>query len=275
MTMDRAIRFAVRIWVVLGLIFLAMPLLVIIPLSFTSGQYLFYTPEMLELRPEAFSMRWYAAVLTDREWTLALKNSLFIGLSAAALSTVLGTLAALGLSRSGTPLKGLWTVLILLPQIVPIVVIAGGLYSIFSDFRMIGTYAAVIIAHTMLAAPVAVITIRASLQRFDWRLVSASATLGAGPLYTFWNVTLPLIRPAILAGAIFAFATSLDEVVVIQFIGGYNQKTIPREMLIGLREHLSPAILAVATMLIAFAVLLLILGEFLRRRAERYTQKST
>jgi putative spermidine/putrescine transport system permease protein len=104
--------------------------------------------------------------------------------------------------------------------------------------------------------------------------VAASSTLGAGPLYTFWNVTLPLIRPAILAGAIFAFATSLDEVVVIQFIGGYEQKTIPREMLIGLREHLSPAILAVATMLVGFAVLVLILGEFLRRRAESYTQKT-
>lgn len=268
-------RLAIKLWALLGLAFLALPLLVIIPLSFTSGQYLFYTPEMLALEPNAFSTRWYVAVLGDREWMLALKNSVFIGLSAAALSTVLGTLAALGLSRSGTPHKAFWAALILLPQIVPIVIIAGGLYSAFSDLKMIGTYTAVIVAHTLLAAPVAVITIRASLQRFDWRLVSASATLGAGPLYTFWNVTLPLTRPAILAGAIFSFATSLDEVVVIQFIGGYNQKTIPREMLIGLREHLSPAILAVATMLVGFAVLILLLSEILRRRTESYTGKLT
>lgn len=267
-------KFAIKLWTLLGLAFLALPLLVIIPLSFTAGHYLFYTPEMLALQPSAYSTRWYSAVLADREWMLALKNSVIIGLSAAALSTVLGTLAALGLSRSGTPLKSVWIALILLPQVVPIVVIAGGLYSAFSDLQLIGTYTAVIIAHTVLAAPVAVITIRASLERFDWGLVAASSTLGAGSLYTFWNVTLPLIRPAILAGAIFAFATSLDEVVVIQFIGSYEQKTIPREMLIGLREHLSPAILAVATMLVGFAVLVLILSEILRRRSESYTQKS-
>lgn len=268
-------KLAIKIWAILGLVFLSLPLLIIIPLSFTSGQYLFYTPEMLMLEPGAYSTRWYSEVLESREWMLAVRNSLIIGLSAAALSTVLGTLAALGLSRSATPLKSIWIALILMPQIVPIVVIAGGLYSAFSDLRLIGTFTAVIIAHTVLAAPVAVITIRASLQRFDWGLVAASATLGAGPLYTFRHVTLPLIRPAILAGAIFAFATSLDEVVVIQFIGGYAQKTIPREMLIGLREHLSPAILAVATMLVAFAMLVLILAEFLRRRAESYGQNPT
>lgn len=267
-------KLLVKFWVALGLGFLALPLLVLVPLSFTAGQYLFYTPEMLALDPHAYSMRWYSEVLGDREWMLALKNSLLIGISAAAFSTVLGTLAALGLSRGGTPLKSVWTALILLPQIVPIVVIAGGLYSAFSDLKLVGTYTAVIIAHTVLAAPVAVITIRASLERFDWGLVSASATLGAGPLYTFRHVTLPLIRPAILAGAIFAFATSLDEVVVIQFIGGYDQKTIPRQMLIGLREHLSPAILAVATMLVGFAILVLILSEFLRRRSEAYARKT-
>lgn len=267
-------KLIVRTWVVLGMAFLGLPLLVMIPLSFTAGQYLFYTPEMLALEPAAFSTRWYAAVLHDREWLLALKNSLIIGLSAAAISTVLGTLAALGLSRAGTPLKGLWTTLILLPQVVPIVVTAGGLFTAFSDLKLIGTYTAVILAHTLLAAPIAVITIHASLERFDWGLVAASATLGAGPFHTFRKVTLPLIRPALIAGAVFAFATSLDEVVVIQFIGGYDQKTIPREMLIGLREHLSPAILAVATMLVGFALLLLVLAEIMRRRSEAYTQKS-
>ncbi len=119
-------RFLVRIWVVAGLVFLAMPLFIIIPLSFTSGQYLFYTPEMLLLDPAGYSTKWYWQVLHDREWILAVKNSLFIGLSAALLSTVLATLAALGLSRAGTPAKGLWTALILLPQIVPIVVTADG-----------------------------------------------------------------------------------------------------------------------------------------------------
>lgn len=268
-------KFLVRIWVALGLFFLAMPLLIIIPLSFTSGQYLFYTPEILAFDPAGFSTRWYSEVLHDRDWILALKNSLFIGASAAVLSTALATLAALGLSRPGTPAKGLWTALILLPQIVPIVVTAGGLYSAFSDLRLIGTYTGVIIAHTVLAAPVAVITIRASLERFDWGLVSASATLGAGPVATFRKVTFPLIRPAVIAGAIFAFATSLDEVVVIQFIGAYEQKTIPRQMLIGLREHLSPAILAVATMLVAFAALILILSEMMRRRSEAYARRTS
>lgn len=267
-------RFLVRIWVVAGLVFLAMPLFIIIPLSFTSGQYLFYTPEMLSLDPAGYSTKWYWQVLHDREWILAVKNSLFIGLSAALLSTVLATLAALGLSRAGTPAKGLWTALILLPQIVPIVVTAGGLYSAFSDLKLIGTYTGVIIAHTVLAAPVAVITIRASLERFDWGLVAASATLGAGPFATFRDVTFPLIKPAVIAGAIFSFATSLDEVVVIQFIGAYDQMTIPRQMLIGLREHLSPAILAVATLLVCFAALILVFSEIMRRRGETYTRKT-
>jgi len=264
----------IRVWAFAGFCFLALPLLVIIPLSFTSGQYLFYTPEMLALDADGYSTKWYVEVLNDRDWMLALKNTIFIGLATAALATLLGTLAALGLSRAKTPLKTLWTVLILLPQIVPIVVIAGGLYSAFSDLKMVGTYTAVIIAHTVLAAPVAVITIRASLDRFDWSLVAASATLGATPFYTFRNVTLPLIRPAVIAGAIFSFATSLDEVVVIQFIGAYQQKTIPIQMLIGLREHLSPAILAVATMLVGFALLLLVVSELLRRRGATYAKRA-
>lgn len=264
----------IKIWAFAGFGFLALPLLVIIPLSFTSGQYLFYTPEMLALDANGYSTKWYVEVLNDRDWMLALKNTIFIGLATATLATLLGTLAALGLSRAKTPFKTLWTVLILLPQIVPIVVIAGGLYSAFSDLKMVGTYTAVIIAHTVLAAPVAVITIRASLDRFDWGLVTASATLGATPFYTFRKVTLPLIRPAVIAGAIFAFATSLDEVVVIQFIGAYQQKTIPIQMLIGLREHLSPAILAVATMLVGFALLLLVVSEMLRRRSAAYAKRA-
>ena len=256
-----------RIWVVLGFCFLALPLLAIIPLSFTSGQYMYYTPEMLALDPAGYSTKWYTAVLTSPDWLMAVKNSLLIGLGAAAVATICGTLAAIGLSWAGTPAKGLWTMLILLPQIVPIVVIAGGLFAAFGDLRLIGTYTGIIIAHTVLAAPVAVITIRASMDRFDWNLVAAASTLGANPLYTFRTVTLPLVRPAVIAGAIFAFATSLDEVVVIQFIGAYQQKTIPIQMLIGLREHLSPAILAVATMLIGFALVVILLGETLRRRS--------
>ncbi|MGO4563336.1 ABC transporter permease [Mesorhizobium sp. 2RAF21] len=267
-------RHLIKIWVMLGLAFLALPLLVIIPLSFTSGQYMVYTPEMVALDPSAYSTKWYLEVIHDRDWILALKNSLFIGVSAALLSTLFGTLAALGLSRAGTPMKGLWTALILMPQIVPIVVTAGGIYAAFSDLKLIGTYTGVIIAHTVLAAPVAVITIRASLERFDWDLVAASSTLGAGPLLTFRKVTLPLIRPAVIAGAIFSFATSLDEVVVIQFIGAYKQKTVPIQMLIGLREHLSPAILAVATMLVFFAVVILILSEVMRRRSDAYAQNT-
>lgn len=260
----------IRLWIIGGLVFLALPLVVIFPLSFTAGSYLYYTPEMLRLEPSAYSLAWYQEVLHDRDWILALKNSLFIASVTAIVSTTLSTIAALGLTRSDTPVKSFWTVLILLPQVVPVIVIAGGLYAAFSDLKLIGSYTGVIIAHTMLAAPVAVITIRASLERFDWRLLTASATLGGGPFYTFFNVTLPLVRPAIAAGAIFSFATSLDEVVVIQFIGAYGQKTIPRQMLIGLREHLSPAILAVAAMLIFLAALILTLVELMRRRAAAY-----
>lgn len=263
-------RIFIKLWVLAGLFFLALPLVVIFPLSFTAGNYLFYTPEMLRLEADAYSLTWYKEVLHDKDWLLALKNSVLIGSVTAIISTALSTIAALGLTRSGTPFKQLWTVIILLPQIVPIIVTAGGLYAAFSDLKLIGTYTGVIIAHTMLAAPVAVITIRASLERFDWRLPAVSGTLGAGPVYTFFNVTLPLIRPAVIAGAIFSFATSLDEVVVVQFIGAYEQKTVPRQMLIGLREHLSPAILAVAAMLIVLAAAILISVEVMRRRVATY-----
>jgi putative spermidine/putrescine transport system permease protein len=244
------------------LAFLIAPLLAIVPLSFNSGAYLTYPLE-------GFSLRWYAALGASGDWLLALKNSVIIGVSATILATVLGTLAALGLNDERFPMKSLVMGLIISPMIVPIVIVAVGLYYFFAPLGLTQTYTGLILAHAMLAAPLVVITVTASLANFNKNLVRAASSLGARPLRTLGKVILPLILPGVVSGGLLAFATSRDEVVVVIFLGGSEQRTLPRQMLVGIRDYISPTIMAVATLLIVVSVLLLATIELLRRRAER------
>ena len=247
--------------------FLLVPLVVMLPLSFNAEPYFTFTEGMLRLDAEAFSLRWYREVAGDPVWRRALANSLLIGSAATVLATALGTLAAMGLASRAMPARRLATGLLLSPMVTPLVISAAGMFFFYSALGLAQTHLGLILAHAALGTPFVVITVTATLAAFDRNLTRAAAGLGAGPWRIFRQVELPLIAPGVISGALFAFAVSFDEVVVVLFMASEAQRTIPRQMWAGVREEISPAILAVATFLIAFAVLLLFTVEWLRRRA--------
>ena len=247
-------------------VFLLAPILVIVPLSFNAEPYFTFTEGMLRLDPDAWSLRWYREIAAGGAWTGPLANSLLIGVAATALATTLGTLAALGLTSPAMPMRRFVTALLISPMVTPVIISATGMFFFYSDLRLTQTHLGIILAHAALGTPFVVITVTATLSAFDPTLLRAAASLGASPLHAFRRVQLPLIAPGVLSGALFAFAASFDEVVVVLFMAGGGQRTIPRQMWSGIREQISPAILAVATFLILFAVLLLATVEYLRRR---------
>ena len=249
--------------------FLIAPILVIVPLSFNAEPYFTFTEGMLRLDADAWSLRWYRQIMEDEEWSRALANSLFIGVSATVLATALGTLAALGLSNPAMPARRFATGLLISPMVTPVIISAAGMFFFYSNLGLAQTHLGLILAHAALGTPFVVITVTATLAGYDQNLSRAAASMGAGPLTVFRRVQLPLIAPGVVSGGIFAFAASFDEVVVVLFMGGIEQRTIPRQMWSGIREEISPAILAVAVFLIVFAVLFLLTVEWLRRRNAR------
>ena len=265
-----------RVWhytfrVLCGLIFfyLIAPILVIIPLSFNAQDFFTFTPEMLRLDPAGFSTKHYADFFTNIDWQVPLWNSLKIAPMATLIAVSLGTLAAVGLSQSHVPFKGAIMAILISPMIVPLIISAAGMYFFYSRIGLQGTYWGVVLAHAALGIPFVIITVTATLVGFDRSLTRAAASMGAGPMRTFLKVQMPLILPGVVSGALFAFITSFDEVVVVMFMGAAGQKTLPWQMFTGLREQISPTILAAATVLIAISVVILAALELLRRRNER------
>ncbi len=254
-----------------GLIFffLIAPIVVIIPLSFNSVPFFTFTEEMLSFDPAGYSLKWYQDFFTDLNWQGAVKNSFIIAVFATLISTVLGTIAALGLSRPEMPARTLVMGILISPMIVPLIIAAAGMFFFYSDIGLASTHIGVILAHAAMGTPFVVITVTATLVGFDHSLTRASAMLGASPTRTFFKVIVPLILPGVISGALFAFVTSFDEVVVVRFVGSYQQRTIPWAMFSGLREQISPTILAVATLLVILSVLMLTTVELLRRRSDR------
>lgn len=254
-----------------GLIFffLMAPIVVIIPLSFNAVPFFTFTEEMLAFDPAGYSLKWYEDFFTNLNWQGAVKNSLVIAVFATLISTALGTIAALGLSRHEMPHKSVIMGILISPMIVPLIISAAGMYFFYSKVGLSSTHLGVILAHAALGTPFVVITVTATLVGFDHSLIRAAATLGASPPRTFFRIIVPLILPGVISGALFAFITSFDEVVVVLFVGSYEQRTIPWQMFSGIREQISPTILAVATLLVVVSILLLTSVELLRRRGER------
>ncbi len=261
--------YSYRIFCGLVFFFLIAPIIVIIPLSFNSVPFFTFTEEMLRLDPAGYSLRWYNDFFTNANWQGAVKNSVIIAFFSTILATFLGTVAALGLSRSDLPFKSTIMGLLISPMIVPLIISAAGMYFFYSQVGLQGTFLGVILAHTALGTPFVVITVTATLSGFDQVLVRSAANLGANPTTTFFKIIVPLILPGVISGALFAFITSFDEVVVVLFVGSYEQRTIPWQMFSGIREQISPTILAVATLLVCVSVALLTALELLRRRSER------
>jgi putative spermidine/putrescine transport system permease protein len=253
---------ALCLWCAFVLVFLVAPILVPVPLSFNSGS--FFTFPLAGL-----STRWYETVLGTARWRNAIGNSVLIGTGATILATVLGTMTAMGLSDPRFPARRLVVPLLISPLIVPIVVTAVGTYLFYARMGLVNTYAGIILAHTVIASPFVVVTVGASLTGFDRNLMRAASILGARPLTGFFRVMLPLILPGVLSGAAFAFVTSFDEVVIVQFLANADQRTLPLEMFTGLREQLSPAITAAATLMMTLSILLLIVANLLARRSRK------
>ncbi|MFO1142935.1 MAG: ABC transporter permease [Amaricoccus sp.] len=254
---------------VLILLFLILPILIVIPLSFNATDFFTFTPGMLQFDPAAYSLRHYQDFFTNADWQHALWNSVRIAPVATLIAVVLGTIAAVGLSQRHVPFRGAIMAILISPMIVPLIISAAGMYFFYSRLGLQGTYWGVVLAHAVLGIPFVIITVTATLVGFDQSLVRAAANMGAGPITTFFKVQMPLILPGVISGALFAFITSFDEVVVVLFVGSAQQKTLPWQMFIGLREQISPTILAVATVLVAISVALLATLELLRRRSER------
>ena len=250
-------------------LFLILPILVILPLSFNASDFFTFTQEMLALDPAGYSLKHYQDFFTNSDWQHALANSARIAPMATLMATTFGTLAAIGLSQSYMPARSAVMAILISPMIVPLIISAAGMYFFYSRIGMQGTYWGVVLAHAALGTPFVIITVTATLVGFDKSLVRAAANLGADPVRTFFKVQMPLILPGVISGALFAFITSFDEVGVVLFVGSASQKTLPWQMFTGLREQISPTILAVATVLVAISIALLTTLELLRRRSER------
>ncbi|MCF3592614.1 ABC transporter permease [Rhodobacteraceae bacterium LMO-12] len=277
---QRVWYYSFRVICALIFIFLITPILVVIPLSFNAENFFTFTPEMLRLDPDGYSLKHYQDFFTNNEWQRSFKNSLIIAPFATIISVSLGTLAAIGLSQSHVPFRRTIMAILISPMIVPLIISATGMFFFYSsignwmestlglDKNFVG-YFKVILAHAVLGIPFVIITVTATLVGFDQSLTRAGANMGANPVTIFFKIQLPLILPGVISGGLFAFITSFDEVVVVLFVGSASQKTLPWQMFIGLREQISPTILAVATLLVVISICLLTTVELLRRRSER------
>ncbi|MFZ3583867.1 ABC transporter permease subunit [Loktanella sp. DJP18] len=260
--------------------FLIAPIITIIPLSFNALNFFTFTPEMLALDPAGYSLKHYRDFFTNDAWLQPLKNSLIIAPFATIISVTLGTLAAIGLSQSHVPGRRAIMAILISPMIVPLIISATGMFFFYSQLGLfmenylgmskdLTGYIKVILAHAALGVPFVIITVTATLVSFDQSLTRAAANMGANPVTTFFKIQMPLILPGVISGGLFAFITSFDEVVVVLFVGAAAQKTLPWQMFTGLREQISPTILAVATILVVVSIILLTVVELLRRRSER------
>lgn len=247
-------------------IYLIFPVFIIIPLSFSSSLF-------LEFPPKGFSLMWYRRFFTDFQWLDATKVSFIVAIFTTVFATVLGTMAAIGLVRGRFPGRNVLYTLFLSPMIMPLVVVAIALYFLFVRLHLVGTYAGLIMAHTVLAIPFVVVTVTAVLQGFDRTLEHAAMSLGADRFQTFYRVTLPLISPGIFSGALFAFITSFDEIIIAIFITGTSAVTLQKKIWDSIRLEINPMVTSIASLLILLSVIILVGSEMLRRRAEKY--KST
>jgi putative spermidine/putrescine transport system permease protein len=264
--------------------FLIAPLIAIVPISFSRSPFMLFTEGMLAWppEPEAWSIRWYKNMLgmcdadvvsstvpCANKWMIGTVNSLYIGFISTFIATSLGTMAALGLSRPHMPFKGIIMSILISPMIVPLIITAAGMFFFYARINLVYTFTGIIMAHVALATPFVVITVTATLVGFDTNMIKASQSLGARPTRTFFKIIMPLILPGVISGALFAFITSFDEVVIVMFMASLDQLTIPKQMWAGIRQEISPVILCMATCLVVLSIILLSTVELLRRRSEK------
>jgi putative spermidine/putrescine transport system permease protein len=258
----KILDFALLAFCLLVFWYLIFPILIIIPISFSPSDF-------LQFPPKGLSLRWYRAYFGSSEWLDPTWQSLKVAVLTMILSTVLGTLAAFGLVRGRFRGKNLIQVMILSPMIIPQIIFAIGAYFLFANWHIIGKTIGLVLGHLPLVLPFSIVTISASLYGFDVSLEEAAQTLGANRLRTFLHVTYPIIQPGILAGALFAFIISFDELIVALFICGTRAVTLPKRMFDALRFEISPVIASISSLLIVLSILVLLGFTILKNRSEK------
>ncbi|MFC7705528.1 ABC transporter permease [Plastorhodobacter daqingensis] len=251
-----------RLWLyilaALVMAFLILPVFIVIPMSFSDSRF-------LRFPPEGFSLRWYESYLRSPEWMRATWVSFKVALMTTALATPLGIAAAYGLHVSRVRFARLFTLALISPLVIPIIILGVGIFYLYVQLNMVNTITGLVLAHTILAMPFVVVTVSSGLQQYDLNQERAARSMGASRFTAFRTVTLPQIRGSIVAGALFAFITSLDEVVIALFISGGENTTLTRRMFTGLRDEIDPTIAAISSLLILLSLALLLILTFTSR----------
>ncbi len=254
-----------RLWLyifcILIMLFLIVPSLIVVPMSFSDSKY-------LEFPPENWSLRWYEAYVTSVEWMDATKISFSAAFLTLLFATPMGTAAAYGLHVSRTRFSGAINALLLTPIMVPVILIAIGTFFLYAKLGLNNTLVGLVMAHSMMALPFVLITVSAGLKSYDMNQEMVARSLGASRLWAFLTVTLPQIKFSVISGALFAFIVSLDEVIIALFISGGEKATLTRRMFNALRDQIDPTIAAISSLLIFMSILLLVLTQILGKKQE-------
>jgi putative spermidine/putrescine transport system permease protein len=254
----------VLLWVLVAIVlaYLVFPVFIVAPVSFSSAKY-------LQFPPPGWSLQWYENYFARPGWVPATFVSIRVAIITTILATTLGTAASLALVRGRFPGRNAINSFMVSPLVVPGIIVAIGIYFFYAQVRLVGNPLGLALAHTALALPFVVTNVSATLHGFDERLEYAAMNLGANRWQTFRRVTLPIIRPGVFAGALFAFIVSFDELIVALFVSGSGAVTLPRKMWDSLRQEIDPTIAAVSTILITLSIVILLAAELLRQRSER------
>ncbi|RUU92606.1 ABC transporter permease [Mesorhizobium sp. M7A.F.Ca.MR.176.00.0.0] len=253
--------------VALILAWLVIPIVIIVPMSFSSARFLTFPPP-------SWSLRWYEAYLNSAAWMQATRVSLIIAVSSAVLATIFGTAAAYALNMTSSKLVRSLQLLLLLPLVVPIVITAVGVFLVYAQIGLLASMTGLILANTMLGLPYVITSVLVGLRKFDHTQEMVSRSLGMNRLRTFFIVTLPQIRPSVISGLLFAFISAMDETVVSLFISGGEYQTLTKRMFTALRDEIDPTIAAISSLLTAVSFIMLMLVAINARGSKRRTEKA-
>lgn len=238
----------------LVLIFLVLPTFIVIPLSFSSSKY-------MEFPPPGFSLQWYESFFNNPIWMDSLWLSIKVGFGTMILATIIGTMASVTLARVKNKFTEFLYFLFIIPMVIPLIIVAIVVYSLFIRMNLQGSYFGLVLAHTIIAIPYVITTVLGALKGYDIRIEQAAISLGAHPLKAFLKVTVPVISPALVSGALFAFVTSFDELIIAIFISDTFTKTLPVKMWEDIRMEIDPTLAAIASILIGISILVFAIME--------------
>lgn len=249
MNLSMRSRLVLAVITVILLLFLFSPILIVFPSAFSGSDFLMWPPQ-------DFSLRWFKTFFEQTKWVTATINSLKVAVIVTIASLLVGTMAAYGIIKIRGTRRSLLYTLFIIPMVIPAIILALAYYFGFAEIGIKRSMFTVLVAHFIIATPYVVANVSAGLANFDWNTHRASQSLGASPVKAFWTIIIPSIQPSIIAGGLFAFITSFDEVVIAQFISGTNFKTLPMEMFAGIKNEIQPTIAAAAAMLVVLSIIL-------------------